>query len=67
MENCLKLMIPIFEFEQNSEDSIKGFRLVAEEPESVDSTKIAFTLTVDKDIYSFEILKEDLESALKFF
>ena len=67
MENCLKLIIPILDLEQNSGDLKKDFELIAEEPESADKTKIAFTLNVDKNIYNFEILKEDLEAVLKFF
>lgn len=67
MEDCLKLIIPIFDYEQNSGDDKKVFELIAEEPESADKTKIAFTLNVNKDTYNFEILKEDLETVLKFF
>jgi len=67
MEDCLKLIIPTFDVEQNSGDNKKTFELIAEEPEDADKTKIAFTLNVDKNIYNFEILKEDLEAVLKFF
>jgi len=67
MEDCLKLIIPIFDVEQSSGDDKKTFELIAEEPEDADKTKIAFTLNVDKNIYNFEILKEDLEAVLKFF
>jgi len=65
MEDCLKLIVPIFNIE--SDDLIKGFKLIAEEPENADKTKIAFTLNANKNIYNFEILKEDLETVLKFF
>jgi len=67
MEDCLKLIIPILDLEQNSGDLKKGFELIAEEPESADKTKILFTLNIDRNIYNFEILKEDLETVLKFF
>jgi hypothetical protein len=67
MEECLKIIIPIFDCEQNSSDLKKVFEFIAEEPESADKKKIAFTLNVDKNIYNFEILKEDLEAVLKFF
>jgi len=67
MEDCLKLIIPVFDVEQNSGDDKKAFELIAEEPESTDKKKIAFTLNADKNIYYFEILKEDLEAVLKFF
>lgn len=67
MESCLKLIIPVFDVEQDSGDDKKVFELIAEEPESADKTKIAFTLNVDKNIYTFEILKEDLEAVLIFF
>ena len=65
MEVCLKLIVPIFNIE--SDDLIKDFKLIAEEPENADKTKIAFTLNAGKNIYNFEILKEDLETVLKFF
>lgn len=67
MEDCLKLIIPVFDVKQDSGDLKKGFEVIAEEPESADKTKIAFTLNADKNIYNFEILKEDLETVLKFF
>jgi len=67
MEDCLKLIIPTFDVEQGSGDNRKIFELIAEEPDTADKTKIAFTLNVDKNIYNFEILKEDLEAVLKFF
>ena len=67
MEDCLKLIIPAFDVEQDSGDDKKAFELIAEEPESADKTKIAFTLNADKNIYNFEILKEDLEKVLRFF
>ena len=65
MEECLKLIVPIFNIE--SDDLIKGFKLIAEEPENADKNKIAFTLNTGKDIYNFEILKEDLETVIKFY
>jgi len=67
MEDCLKLIIPTFDVEQGSGDNRKIFELIAEEPDTADKTKIAFTLNVDKNVYNFEILKEDLEAVLKFF
>lgn len=67
MENGLKLIIPVIDIEQDSGDDKKAFELIAEEPESADKTKIAFTLNANKNIYYFEILKEDMEAALKFF
>ena len=67
MEDCLKLIIPIFDFEHNSGDNKKCFELIAEEADNANSTKIAFNLNVDENIYNFEILKEDLETVLKFF
>lgn len=67
MENCLKLIIPIFDYGQNSGDDKKTFEFIAEESESADNKRIAFTLNVNKNIYNFEILKEDLETVLKFF
>lgn len=67
MEDTLKLIIPIFDYGQHSCDDKKAFEFIAEEPESADKKKIAFTLNVDKNIYNFEILKEDLETVLKFF
>lgn len=73
MEDALKLIVPLFNSEQNSGDPIKGFELIAEEPEknvvteSADKKKIAFTLNVENYRYNFEILKEDLETVLKFF
>lgn len=67
MENCLKLIVPILDCEENVGDDKKVFELIAEEPDSTDKTRIAFTLNVDKNIYNFEIFKEDLEKVLKFF
>jgi len=52
MEDCLKLIIPIFDIEQNSGDNKKTFELIAEEPDTADKTKIAFTLNVDKNVYN---------------
>ena len=65
MEDCLKLIVPIFNIE--SDDLIEGFKLIAEEPENADKNKIAFTLSTGNDIYNFEILKEDLETIIKFY
>lgn len=67
MEDCLKLIIPVFDVECGSGDDKKDFEFIAEEPESADRKKIAFTLNADKNIYNFEVLKEDLEAVLKFF
>ncbi len=67
MEDCLKLIIPTFDVAQNLGDDKKAFEFIAEEPESADKKKIAFTLNADKNIYNFEVLKEDLEAVLKFF
>lgn len=67
MEDCLKLIIPTFDVECGLGDDNKTFELIAEEPEDAKKEKIAFTLNVDKNIYNFEILKEDLETVLKFF
>ena len=67
MEDCLKLIIPIFDFNQDSGNDIGYSELIAEEPETADKTKIAFNLNVNKNIYKFEILKGDLEKVLTFF
>lgn len=67
MEDCLKLVVPIFDFQHDSGNDKGSFELTAEEPESADKTKIQFSLNVNEEIYIFEILKEDLETVLKFF